>query len=674
MASKITITFNSPAQAGDILQIQDSYTPTVLIDIQFSTTVFSLPITGVIDEDIKNVFNILENGYNSTNRYTIITDFITNTIVIEDNIGQSTFSETSNNTSGRLTTLASNDPVITPITIDDVTLIQNADPCNLVDIQITTNQQATDITSPVIQAVSTNPFTITDIPRDAVNDIVITLNDADTSATQSIYIPVINSSLFDLQIVQSPSGSVLNILWLGLKLELEQSPLSFQYSLDNVTFYDSSSFSGLSTGSYTLYIRDNIGCGISIPFNVTSFQPNVFERLPYFVISEQNSLVTVKNENIDEVNTFKNPTNTLSYQEETQVNYRNFKQLYQTTDGVIKQQYRSNYDNVSIKLIDCDGNESILVSEQKTQNFDITDVRDVTILPVDYLDVSFVGVQYVTGNTYDPDTLTVTGQYNLSTETPDFMNIDDYIQIEGAGWFRVRDIQYYNGIETLVLDVLENSFPILVTGQTVKGTSIYNILPYEVYEFSFDANTLSGDYYITYNATDSEFDTVNYITEWFNVKECQENTYLLQYYNTENNETNYSTGIVNKIRIPYFKRLTYSPSDTQDVYFTDTNATLIEAMYRDFYTLEVNPIPQGFIKKIGLAVSNDRLFLNGLSLLKNTELETERFGRNNLYSLTINFVKSDYAFTNIANDGSIVLPSGQPLGLSGDSNGLLFAN
>ena len=670
MASKITIKFNNAALDSDRLQIQDSYTPTVLIDIPFFVNSPVLPITGIKQEDMFNVGMFLENNYNSTNRYNINIIYPNFEIEIIDNIGQSVFSETSNNTSGRLTTVESNEPITTPITIDDVTLIQNADPCNLVDIQITTNQQATNITSPVIQSVATNPFTITDIPRDAVNDVVITLNDASTSATQSVYVPVINSSLFDLQIVQSPSSSVLNVVWLGLK----QPYFSLQYSLDNVAFYYSSSFSGLAVGNYTLYVKDDIGCSISIPFEVTAFDPDVFEREAYFRVSEQNSLITVKDEVIDNTTTFKNATNTLSYQEESQINYRNFKQLYQTTDGVIKQQYRSNYETVNVKLIDCDGNESVLVPEQKTQNFDITDVRDVTILPVSYLDVSFVGVQYVTGNTYDPDTLAITMPYNLSTETPDFMNIDDYIQIQGAGWFRVRDIQYYDGIETLVLDVLENSFPILVTGQTVKGTSKYNILPYEVYEVSFDCNTLSGDYYITYNASDSEFETVDFITEWFNVKDCQEDTYLLQYYNSENNETNYSTGIVNKIRIPYLKTLTYVPNDTQDVYFTDTNAINIESTYRDFYSLEVKPIPQGFVRKLGLSVSNDRLFLNGLSLLKNQELEAERFGRNNLYRLTIGFVRSDYAFTNIANDGSIVIPSGKPLGLSGDSNGLLFAN
>ena len=301
MASKITIKFNNAALDSDRLQIQDSYTPTVLIDIPFFVNSPVLPITGIKQEDMFNVGMFLENNYNSTNRYNINIIYPNFEIEIIDNIGQSVFSETSNNTSGRLTTVESNEPITTPITIDDVTLIQNADPCNLVDIQITTNQQATNITSPVIQSVATNPFTITDIPRDAVNDVVITLNDASTSATQSVYVPVINSSLFDLQIVQSPSSSVLNVVWLGLK----QPYFSLQYSLDNVAFYYSSSFSGLAVGNYTLYVKDDIGCSISIPFEVTAFDPDVFEREAYFRVSEQNSLITVKDEVIDNTTTFK---------------------------------------------------------------------------------------------------------------------------------------------------------------------------------------------------------------------------------------------------------------------------------------------------------------------------------------------------------------------------------
>lgn len=670
MASNIIITFNSPAQAGDILQIQDSNTPTVLIDIQFETLALSLPVTNNIDFDITNVNNLLNNAYNVTNRYTIVTNYVSKTITITDNIGNSNFTEVQNSTFARLTTSITNEPIYTPVSLKEITLLENvASPCDLVDIQIETFDQVTEITSPIIQSVSTNPFTITGINRDTANSILISVNDGISSDTDSVYAPILNSSLFSVNISLTPTGGSVDFV-----LTTQNPDFNLEYSIDGVNYYSSSSFSGLSSGNYTAYVRDSIGCSISFPFEITAFEPNVYERLPYFEISQQNSLIAVKREDIDDITIFKNPLNTLSYEEETQINYRNFKQKLQKSDGIITQQYRSNYDDTTIKLHNCDGEVGVLLSTKKSENFDITDVRDVKLTTLDYLGSNFVGVQYGVGNTYNPDTLLVDGSYNLGTETPDFMNVDDYLQIEGAGWYKVRDVLYYNGLETLILDVLTISFPFEISGQTVKGTSVYNRLDYEIYEFDFDCSSLDGDYFITYDVTDSEFDSISYKTEWFNVSEKQLNTYLLQYYNSENNETNYSTGIVNKVRIPYLKTLTYLPNDTQEVYLTDTNAVNIDATYRDLYSLEATPIPMGFVRKIGLATSNDRLFLNGLSLLKNTELEVERIGVNNLYRITVQFIRSDYAFNNVSSDGSIVLPSGQPLNVNVNTSGLLFVN
>lgn len=666
MPSFIEIKFNSPLEAGDLLQIQDSYTPTVLMDFKCGFGVNPIPISGVITDDIFNIQQLIDTAYNSTNRYIVTVNYSSQTITIVDNIGSSLFSVVQNDTSSRLTVTISNDSVNIPVSVNTVASENITNPCALVDLVITTNKQVTEITSPVIQPVSTNPFTITGISRDSVNDILVSVNDGISSDSDSVFIPLLNPSLFKIEVLSTPTGGIVNAIIQGQGVDFDLT-----YSLDNITFFSSSSFSNLNVGNYTMYIKDSIGCSTSIPFEITAFNPNVYTRVPYFKISEQNSLITVKKEIYNSTTVFKNPLNTLSYEENSLKNHRNFKQVYEKTDGIITQQYRSNYDNVEIKLIDCDKNETILISTKKSNNFNITDVRDVTVISVDYNGNAFVGVQYGSGNTYDPNTLSINGSYNLGTESPEFMNEGDYIQIEGAGWFTVTDVLYYNNKETLILSALVSSFPITVTGQTLKGTSIYNALDYELYEFSFDCNSLDGDYYITYKATDSEFSEINEITEYFNVSETQERTYLLSYFNSENNETNYSTGIINKIRVYYINDLTYIPNDTQEIYLTDTNAVNIESTYRDFYVLDIYPCPMGFVRKIGLALSNDRLFLNGLSLLKNSELETERLGVSNLYSLRAQFVRSDYAFVNIADDGSIVLPSGEILGVNDNTEEVL---
>lgn len=669
MASSIVINFNNIVETGDNLIIQDVNTPSVEINLLVSTG-FILP-TGFIDIDIKAFYNYIQNNYNATGRYIVTQDYNLNTITIVDNIGGvSFFTEEANNTSGRLTTVISNVPLSTDINITSIDISENTlNPCNDVDITINTNVQATQITSPVNQTVNTNPFTIT-TSRDSLNLIDITVTDGFNSDSDSISVPKIESAMFNTEVVSTPSDSTVSFLWIG---DVLPSILNLQYSLDDVNYSFSNSFSGLSEGSYTVYIKDGIGCSISFGFSVSAFDPDYYVRESVFKISQQNSLITVKREDINNVNVFKNPTNTLSYEEDG-LNNRMFKQLFQVKDGVLTQQFRSSYENTDIKLIDCNGNENIIVPEKKSSNIGITDVRDVTVIEVYYLGNYFTGVKYVSGKTYNPITLDEEDSYYLGSLTPNFMNTKDYIQLEGFGWYEVKDIVFVDGLQVLVLNTTASNFPVEITNQIVKGTTKYNQLNYELYEFSIDCNNLSGDYYLTYNATDSEFQEINEQSEWFNVSESQEETYLLQYYNSENNETNYATGIQNKIRIPYSMELKFIPSDTQDVYLTDTNAVSVESTFRERYKLTTNPIPLGMIKKIGIALTNDRLFLNGMSLIKDSELEIEELSASNDYILTCQFVRSDYAISSISDENSIVLPTGQPL-LSNDITGsLLFAN
>ena len=656
MASNIIISFNNLLQLDDKLAIQDANTPSVLISI----TVKESDVLLSIDENISNTKNYLENRYNSTGRYTITPDYVNDTLTITDNIGGvSSFIVPLNESGGRLSTTINNDAVAPDFYITSIETSENAtDPCNLVDLQITTSTQATNITSPVVDTVSTLSFSVNDVSRDYINLIDITVNDDFTTSSVEVFIPKLDSSLFDLESVTTPSGGSLNINWLGLREPL----FDVKYSLNNTVFYSTSSFSGLSEGNYTLYIKDDIGCSTSIPFEITAFEANVYKREAYFTVSEQNSNIFVKNEVIDNISTFRNPTNTLSYQEDTAINLKDFKQVFQKKDGIITNQIKSNYNNVEVKLIDCDYDETILTLTKKTENLDITDIRDVTVNSYSYLGSEFIGVTYINGKIYDPITLDEVSSYYLGALIPSFMNIDDYIQIEGAGWYKVKDVVFINNTQTLILNVLSSNFDQSIISETVKGTSKYNKLPYEVYEFNYDLNSLEGDYYLTIDATDEDFEDVGYISEWFNVKDLQPFTYLLKYYNSVNNETNYSTGIRNKIRVKYEKTLDYLPSDTNENFDTDTNTVQIESTYRDLYTLTFDKVPLNMVRKIGLAISNDRIFINGLSLLKNGEIELERIGITNTYKGIVEFKRSDYTFISNAEDGSIVLPTGQVLG------------
>lgn len=669
MASNIVIQFNNAGISGDSIEIQDSYTPNQSILFAFSEVqlvVNTVPVTNNIDSDINNVFNLINNSYNASNRYILEKDFVNKTITITDNIGYSEFTEENNNTSGRITTSGVNDAETIPINIQGLTITENSTgPCNLVDLLVNTNIDATQVTSPRLETVNSNSFTLEGVIRDSFNNITFTVTDGNTSTSRLLFIPFLNEANFDVDITQNPSGNTINIV---NNYPINPS-IGFTYSLDGISFTGSSSFSGLSEGIYTVYIKDTAGCQISKNFTIGEFEPNVYIRPEIFEISEQNSLI-----HVDRGGEFNNITNTLSYEELTEVNNQSFKQLYQNSDGNLTIQYKTTYESIDIKLVDCEGNESVIVPNQISQNIGITDVRDAKIDVYPYTGSFFVGVTYVSGKTYDPDTLTQDGSYYLANSVPSFVNIDDFIQIEGSGWYRVRDIVFIDSIQTVILDVTDSNFAPEAVGQTVRATSIYNQLDYELYEYTIDLSSLNGDYYIKYTATDSEFKTKEKVTEWFNVATEQYNTYLLQYYNSTNNETNYLNGLRNKLRLRYQKKLTYLPEDTNEVYLTDTNAVQTDAEYRDLFLLELLPVPVNMVRKIGLAVSNDRLFLNGLSLLKNSELEIERIGESNEYNVKIQFVRSNYVFDANVSDNSIVLPQGQPLQVNDNTEGLLFIN
>lgn len=671
-SSTIEIFFNNPALNGDNIIIGDSNSGVDVFNILYSASFeqgFFIPITGNITEDINNTFNFLQLNFNVTNAYTITKNFGTNSIKIIDNLNAKFFVENDNNTNGRITTQVSNEQPLPLLSILDITISENvSDPCNLFDVSVTTTVQATQITSPVNQPVTTNPILLTGVSRDSINNINFSVSNSSGFANESIFVPKIQEPNFSLRVISNLNNtSTLNVVY-NLQRAYNTN-FNIEYSLDGIDYFNTTSFSNLTVGNYTLYIRDNIGCSLSIDFEVTEQELNVFERQKVFEVSNSNGLISVRRNGV-----LPNPLNTLSYEEQTGVNRRDFLQLYEKTDGLLTQQFDSSYENVTVTLVDCQGNESNILYEQKSNNSNITDVRDVTLTTVTYLEQSYVAVKYVSGNTYDPDTLAKNGEYFLGSLTPSFMGVGDGIILEGLGTFRVQDKIFSNNVQVLVLDILEFNFPVDVTGQIIKGTSKYNQLEYEVFEYSLDTSVLDGSYYIKYNATDSEFEEVNEVTEWFNISNKQENTYLLEYSNTVNNETNYSTGIINKIRIPYDVPLEYIPTDTQEIYNTDTNSVSLETTYRDSYKLYTDPIPQNLVRKIGFAISNNRCFINGLSVNKSENIEIEHIIGSNNYKMIVQFIRADYAYSSISQEGSIILPSGQPLNIGNSGNGLLFVN
>lgn len=669
MASSIILTYNQNVQVGDILVIQDSLTPGQAITIPYEAIAQdSIVISNTIDETINSTSYFINDNYNNTNLYTVTVDLIGNTISILGNNNKTEFTVTSNNTSNRISTNIVNVAPPSVFEISTVTLSQAAtEPCNNVKLTVTTNLQATNITSPISGPVTTNPY-IFDTLR--TGKITLGLNDANNSAVFGVFVPKLLSTDFNLVPILSPSANAITI-----NNSYEKTPaFTLEYSLDNVNFFASNSFSGLTSGNHTVYIKDNIGCSVSIPFVIDQFTPNVVERKAFQLVSKLNSF------RFKEIQDFttnpKNTDNTLSFEEQVGINQRNYLQPFQTNDGTIKTQIKSNYTTNVATLIDCNNVSVNLPFVQQTNNRDITDLRDGLVKAIDYLGQSFISVRYQSGKTYDPVTLAENGDYNLGTSLPEWVNVGDYLNVQGAGWFRVNDIVISDNISTAVLSILESDFGLTIPaqGSTLRITSIYNQLEYDIYEFAVNLSNLSGVYKIKIDFQDSEFTNISYLSEWINVQTLHKNTHGINYYNTVNNDINYSTGIRNFVRYEWLRNLKYSPNDTQEVYASDTNTILLNATVRDNYNMNLRPLPTAMAQKVVLALSNDRVFIDGVSYIKSTESEFIPYGDTNLYGIIQQLTKANYVYDSGTTEGSIVITDGTPIEIDGNAQGLLFIN
>ena len=612
--------------------------------------------------------------FNPTNNYVVIQ--LENEVTIQATSSSLLFQEGVTIPSALNVDFIYNNFTGTVFSITDISISEaDNDPCNNVKLSVATSDQADILTSPLPLIVTANPFVFDYVRLDHSYDLTMMLSgDADT---QTLFIPKLLPSLVAAQIINTPQNLATVNINLSAPLFQNQTingvyyPLIFEYSLDNTVWQASNSFTGIAIGTYTAYVRDNIGCSVSIPFEVTTFSPNLVDFEAVTRISNLNSIRFKEDAVFSNCGTRKLPTNTLSFQERDNRPDRSFVQLVQQCD-TLATQIDSNYTVNTATLVDCDGVEVDLPVTKMTDNMNKSDVRDATVI---ISDTGTVNVRFGDGLTYDPTTNLPNGSYNLGSLLMSWVNVGDYINLLGTGWARIINItQPTDAIPFTVVntDRVNNGF--YTTSQVIQVTSVYNVVDFERYQFSFAALALTGDYYIKVTQTDPNFEDKSYTSEWLNIKETQtEKHFLIDYYNSVNNEINYSTGIRHRIRIPYVLQLKWKPNNTQDLYVTDQNTQLLESRVREFYDFNVVPLPTAMAQKVVLALSLDRLFIDGQSYIMEGEPEAVPFGDTNLYQVKATLVKANYVFdtnSNIINQDLVI--DGTPLAIIPNQQGMLF--
>lgn len=601
-----------------------------------------------------------------------------------------------------------NEPAGPPdLEIDDITFgeatVEN--PCTHVKVIVDTNKLADKVNGPVVIDPNTNnPFEF-EYPRQAT-DIVDCENttDGDQDTQQFVTPDVLSAENVNPDVLESPNGATVTIN------VTNTDQLDLEYSLDDIIYQSSNVFSGLLLGSYTVYVKDQFGCTVTKGFDVTSEVPSTEVKEPFEFVSNQNSIryakivpatttsgllelsetyKIVKHETGDDFTNVGAPSNETGVEffttGQTPTDWTNGSALrkispatcfdYQNSDtllscqervnprvrytaiqkyhscDLIKTQFKSNYDNIDVKIIDENGVAVNPPLTQVTQNLTRFDRRDARLVN---LPGPKAGVYFTSGNTYDYFTGVQTGTYALNGNLPEFGTIGTYVDIEGEGIFLVEDIIISESINARIL-----VFDFNYTGstQTREAKSIYSVANFEVYEFTVDMSFYINQKIciaIHMDHPDENFPDVDYISELIDVKilhtaEPPDQLLEIEYYNTQNGEILYideegNQRIKHKIRREA-RSVSISSKSDSEVLNTDTTSILLNASIYQGDEIVFAPLPTEMARRLRNALSHNIVNINGVGYVLEDEVpEVERLGESNLYTVTAKMIRTGKIF------------------------------
>ena len=533
--------------------------------------------------------------------------------------------------------------------IDSVTFsAASLNSCQNVKASITTTNLATKINQPINVPVNTNNPIVVDVLRNSFFNFDVENSSGQVIQMSFITPPLLNILLFGITINNSPAGATVivnNTINEGFSIN-EQ--LTFQYSLDNSSWQNSNEFNGLIAGDYTLYIKDNLGCSVNKNFNIE--ESGI--QSPYFYISKSNSFRFANRIAWGDSENYKNDDNTLSCEVDVELPYKEFQQ-FQSAD-IITTQFKSNYSSNVASILKEDGTIVNIPIVQKTNNIGVKDKRDARRYRINH---SKNGIYFLSGNVYNFDTNAVAEPYSLNGLLPEWAQVGNYFSI-GTSFYLIEDIVFD---EAKNADVIVFTSALFLPGESnIIVGSIYNRFNYEVYEFAIDmVNYINQKFKVRLVNSKINLPTITHLSEviWCKVK--HENVIEIRYRNTTNTDILYSTGIEHKIRIPYLK-ISGKADEQSEVHKTDTDAILLSADLYEVEDFQFQPVTKEIWRKMMIALSHEKVLLNGVGYVKNGNFNTEGpLERSNLYVLTATMIKTGSVYNsqtsgNIDFDGSAV--------------------
>jgi len=398
----------------------------------------------------------------------------------------------------------------------------------------------------------------------------------------------------------------------------EKSAVGIQASL-NGSDYGVNTIPGLEDGNYTYYVRDSFGCVQNLDFLVG----DAIDENPEIFVSLLNSVRFAKRNN-----QIRNTENELSYEDQTDTNYKDWFNKYPVGQD-LRFQYQSSYKDNEAYIIK-DSNEVIKLNVvQLTDNRNVKDIRDGDIL----FNGTELFVSYPEGGNIYNEQGDVIGANRLNGSLLSYNEIGTFIEIEDIGVLKISNFKTLeSGDEAMVFNYTSNQGAFSFTK---KVTTTFTKQKLNYYEFQANGFTL-GCYQIAIcdsNNFDDQnpLESVKYLSERILITDDLEKHHQIKWSNSENNQIGWSTGITSEIYIPFVMPPTFEPEGENDVYSTDTRQFLLESEVFENYNFHLDLLPLAIARQVQLLLSNDNLLIDDLNYVKKETPEIEAKEGSNLY-------------------------------------------
>lgn len=566
---------------------------------------------------------------------------LANVVTIEAIADGVVFDNESIDPAGRINFTIDNVAFDPPLELETATLSPaDTNPCTTVKVTLTESEGVPPFTW--ITPLPGNTGLVGTIPRSGGN---VTITVEDDNADQSSIVVAVpasldNSAIDEIVIEGDPSGLYGSVSILMNTFDL----ITYEYSLDNVTFQTSNVFTSVLPGIYTAYIRDNFGCTISQEFEVAldSIRPPVYRLIP-----KSNSFGWFEQQAaIDNCTNPYNGTNAKpnDYKPTRWYNPKYF-QPWCANDNPLTQ-FRSNYDTLVAKLIDLsdDSEVATLTINKMSNNIGQRQIMDAKIYDKGS---GQTGVYWDSGNIYDTDGVTVIDTHALAGQLPEWAKVGQKFFLSDStgadGLFEIQQIIYDS---TLLVNaaVINRVYTDVSDPQAVKVDATYNRLNYETYEFFTDLTGFTGCYKVTLSMTDSEEEYPDSLWETFPFKVIAATRDIIYMESSDHIDDGilYSTGIIHKQR---FQGLFYEedyPSNYEVHRDSRKQINKLDGRVQKVFTLEAIDIPYWVHEKLALYISKKSIRVNNILVQFDEEFERERFPGYSRVNLKAEAFVSDY--------------------------------